>query len=883
MEHSEHITPTETSRPQNETPTKRRQWFWLPLLVGVFLLFAGAFALNITDPERYYAFFGSIEDTDLNQSRINAALPTPQESLSISQTFVPRHDGLKELEITLVRYGEKSAQEDGIFTIQLVNSRGVLIAEETLQTAEINHNQVYRLQFPPQTNSAGEAYQLTLQGNNSNPISAWGYSEDVYANGKLTVKKEAYLDEVPQTLVRDMQFKTRYVLGWEDALRSLLRSSLFEGGIMLLALLIFPLPGAIVMLLWQLLQEFLRRRRPNDQISWLLEPWDAAAWTGVVLALGVALWPLIWQWVTLVGGKFNGQILWIVAVVGWAAAVLLWTYLRDLIAKRSDIPALETDITKPETTEKPDRVGVVRPFQNIDLVLLGLLILGLAVRLLAVRDIIFPPWVDASRHALITAVMAQTGQAISNYAAYLPVDHFPYHYGFHSLAASLEIMSGWPLNRLLLYVGQLMNALVPLTVYAALWLLTRRRTAGLIGAFLVAIPFFFPAYYTTWGRYTQLTAVLILPVLLALTWQMLRGGKAGLKLWWLVSILAAGLFLIHFRVFVYYLPFALFAWLLNRGRNGRGLLAAGGLAILMVLPRAVELWQTSDPAAQISQNIPNYNTFPTNYFTTGWEPQFVWMAAAGLVLMLLGLFWRKTWAIFPLLLVLWVGSLFLLVAGGNLGLPETSLVNLNSMYIILFVPLALFLGILLDQIWQWVEARHWSLRTAAYVLAGFAIAAALLFGVQQQADILNEQTILAQLEDVAALNWMQTELPPNANIGVNSWQWLGETWAAGDGGAWIMPLNGHMTSTPPIDYIYNIDFFNDVRAFNQEASQIGDWADPASAAWLREQGITHVYVGKKGGFFDPAKLAANPEIKQLFSLNGAFVFEVANGQLTIDH
>jgi hypothetical protein len=90
---------------------------------------------------------------------------------------------------------------------------------------------------------------------------------------------------------------------------------------------------------------------------------------------------------------------------------------------------------------------------------------------------------------------------------------------------------------------------VPLTVYAAVWLLVRQRGAALLAAFLVALPFFFPAYYATWGRLTQLTAVLILPILLAATWRVPFGGWDGRRGWWLVGLLVAGLCLIHFRVF----------------------------------------------------------------------------------------------------------------------------------------------------------------------------------------------------------------------------------------------------------------------------------------------------------------------------------------------
>ena len=47
----------------------------------------------------------------------------------------------------------------------------------------------------------------------------------------------------------------------------------------------------------------------------------------------------------------------------------------------------------------------------------------------------------------------------------------------------------------------------------------------------------------------------------------------------------------------------------------------------------------------------------------------------------------------------------------------------------------------------------------------------------------NAQTILAYPEDYIALNWVAEKLPDEATLAVNSWRWLGETWAAADGGA----------------------------------------------------------------------------------------------------
>jgi hypothetical protein len=161
-----------------------------------------------------------------------------------------------------------------------------------------------------------------------------------------------------------------------------------------------------------------------------------------------------------------------------------------------------------------------------------------------------------------------------------------------------------------------------------------------------------------------------------------------------------------------------------------------------------------------------------------------------------------------------------------------------------------------------------------YILTGALLATLMVFGIRRQVNILNLQTLLVKPEDMVGLRWLEENVPQDALVAVNSWRWLGETWAAADGGAWILPLSGRSVTTPPIDHIYNADLFKQVRRINQEASAVSDWSDPAQAEWLREQGVSHVYVGKRGGFFDPAKLAANPQMELIFDSSGVFIFAV---------
>ncbi len=830
---------------------RRWQWVrrWLPLAIGAAVMAVWAWAARpspLTAP---------ILTDDISQTRLDTVPPAPRNEQYLEQTFVPRWNGLSEVELIAARSGEPDAAEDGRLTLQLFDDDATLITEQTLETSAISHNQTITLSFDPQTRSLNRTYRLRLSGNETNPVSVWAYDLDVLARGQLTATAAANAQE--------LRFTTRTQLTFADAVWSLVTMLSRDGLIMLLALFFLPLPGCLLLLLVEKTKNEKRKgerpsfsatRFPLTATRFPLTPLlaDPFAWWGTAFALGVSLWPMLWFGLTLAGGRFHSWSLWAIFILGWTAVLTLWLSNRN-------------------AREKRPRPITLSPRH---LVALSLLALILAARLLAVRDLAFPPWVDSGRHSLITAVMTETGQTPSDYASYLPVTRFPYHFGFHTLAASLELMSGWPLPRLLLFLGQLLNSLLPLTVYAAVWLILRRRGAALLAAFLVGLPFLFPGFYATWGRLTQLTAMLVMPVLVAFTWLVVRGGRAWRRAWWLLALLAAGVFFTHFRVFAYYLPLPFVVWLSARGRQGHNLLAAAGSGLLLAGPRLFQLLAITNPGRQITYTQTSYNAFPTNYITPGWE-RYYWTAASiGLVLALTAVLLRRRWPVLPLVMTGWTAALLAALSLDRWGLPGTTVLNLNSMVITLFLPLALFLAATAVPLWRWLRQRHWLAALMAWFCLGGGLMAVTLFGVRQQISILNPQTILARPADLPALAWADQNLPETAVIAVNSWKWLGETWSATDGGLWLVPLTGRSTTTPPADYTYNPKLVQQVRQFNETASAVPDWSDPTQADWLRQQGVTYIFIGQRGGFFDPAALNRNPAVEMVYGRDGVFIFSL---------
>ncbi|MFW6097236.1 MAG: hypothetical protein ACOC9Z_04135, partial [Chloroflexota bacterium] len=598
---------------------------------------------------------------DLEQSRLNISTPPASTESPLVQTFRPRHDGLNRIEILLARHGDEA---QGMLTMRLLDTNGQEIAAQSWPAAQLRHNQSLALRFPLQRDSAGQVYSLVVEGEDGNQFGAWAYGLDVYKGGAL----QGAGDDA-----QELRFTTHYALTAPAAMAQLGQMLAGDGVIILLSLLLLPLPGCLVLLA-------ARRHIPAM---------DAGAWWSIALALGLALWPLLWYWLTLVGGRWTRLTLLGVLVAGWTAALVLFLRRR----RRTTTP-LHRHTTTPH-----------------HLLLLLILLLALAVRLLAVRDLGFPPWVDSSRHALITTIMAEQGQTPDSYDPYLPVDDFAYHFGFYALAAGVQVLGEQPLPRTLLVLGQLLNALAALSVYGGAWLLTRRRGAALLAAFLVAFPFFFPAYYVTWGRFTQLTGALLLAPLVAVTWLLARSHRSWRRAWWLVAILAAGLFLIHLRVFLVYVPFAMLAAVAALGRGSwlralGALLAATLLGLALVAPRMWELMSLAAGSGLLATSGASYATFPVGYVTTGWERWFLILGGLAFA----GLAWRasrrlRSWrrglgALAGVTLGGWAALVALLLSGRLPQIPAVWLINLNSAYILIFVPLALLMALGFTHLWS---------------------------------------------------------------------------------------------------------------------------------------------------------------------------------------
>jgi hypothetical protein len=188
------------------------------------------------------------------------------------------------------------------------------------------------------------------------------------------------------------------------------------------------------------------------------------------------------------------------------------------------------------------------------------LVLGLAAlggiiffRFYQARDLAFPNWTDSVQHVMIVRIILEHGGLPSNLLPYFNAP-FSYHYGFHLAAAAFTFWSHLPPDQAVLVFGNLINALVSLSIYRL------GRSTGLgvrssaLAGLLSGLALQMPAYYLTWGRYTLLAGLVLLCLAMAAALDFCRKSPdfySGLRL----LLLTTGVCLTHYLATVLLLFF----------------------------------------------------------------------------------------------------------------------------------------------------------------------------------------------------------------------------------------------------------------------------------------------------------------------------------------
>jgi hypothetical protein len=390
-----------------------------------------------------------------------------------------------------------------------------------------------------------------------------------------------------------------------------------------------------------------------------------------------------------------------------------------------------------------------------------------------------------------------------------------------------------------------------------------------------------------------------------------------------LAVLAAGLLLTHYRIALLlggWCAVWLIVAILSKALKGGGRASlltlfsradlartslAAGLAILLAAPWLVRL--VSDFTLGIRGSAGRYGPeyYNPERLGTALAHPLLWPLTA-LSLVGLGLAMGRGSAR-GMALAVWAAALVALSNPHWLALPGSGLVDSVTALSCLFIAAALGLAVVVDAAGRLPPrlsregpaaagvaesgsppdkgrglvhgplGRRFA-REAVARLPILLVVAAGLIGCLAMPQLIQPSEALADEADAAAARWIAASLPADSIFAVNASirHWQPDYVVPSDGGYWLPLLAGRGTTLLPLLYpaerglaprrIEAIE--RQVRALQSEPEA------PTTLALLRAAGVTHLYIGSRGGPIDERRVRASPAYHPVYRRGGVSIYEL---------
>jgi len=513
---------------------------------------------------------------------------------------------------------------------------------------------------------------------------------------------------------------------------------------------------------------------------------------------------------------------------------------------------------------------------------IGLILFGFAIafRLYQSRNLLLPNWVDSQHHYLIVKVILERGGLPETLAPYLSFP-FYYHFGFHAVTALFTAVSGLAIGQAILVFGQILNASIGLSIYAlgvTLWDDWRPAAAA---AFLVGFATRMPAYYLSWGRYTLTVGLVLLPLAIGLSLQVIRPSRRKGD-FAAMALLTAGVLLSHYFAAILLALFlvllALVVLVPRFGKLWRALKvfywvpAGAALGLMLAAPWLWRVAQFSPGSAGVGVNLPE-SVGAVLEGSGRWD--YIWqlLGPASNHWLLLAAGFGVLVGLIRLKMVCF-GIWSLLLAA--LSLPWTFTLRpfrADHFAIVLFLPTALWAGYLFWQAGHWLEKRF-GRRWLSSVLTLSLVGAWIAWGLPLSTDIVNPVTVLVTEDDIDALAWVEENTPEDARFYINTAHWQSGMYRNVDGGGWILPYSGRWSLVPTVFYGFSpdADYVRQIRDWGERASTI---TTCSAAFWeiVDEADLGWVYIREGAGSLQPEGLLGCEGVRVVYNNGSVFVYQ----------
>ncbi|MBI5943777.1 MAG: hypothetical protein HY864_05360 [Chloroflexi bacterium] len=468
--------------------------------------------------------------------------------------------------------------------------------------------------------------------------------------------------------------------------------------------------------------------------------------------------------------------------------------------------------------------------------LICFLLMFCILRLPFIKELALPPYSDSIEHYQIIRDLSHPELPPLAFYKIERLTSRYYHLGFHVLAASLATLTGSPIEQGMLVLGQILQVIIPLSLFFPIKAITKNNFAGLGAVLFAGLCWRMPSFASNWGKYPALASLSMLPLLPGFLYaaQESENHRQLKKLTLLAAAVGTATILAHTRSLILLVILLGSWWLSGRIARAQPLWKALGIATLFLLIFGL--------GHIINTNgILDYVFIP--YLRDGYLPSI-------LVILLLpfGLNKYPRLAACSLLFLLFIliSSVLPLPAGlGRLGFQH--LLDRPFAQMVLFLPLSVLGGTGFAGLHEGLT--HF--RGSTLILPLFTFGA-LVYSLAYYEIAPSSCCQLANLEDITAYRWIENYLPESAVILIASSQTPTRSYGV-DGGAWITPLTGIQTVMRS-----NQTPFNTKAIFEE----------------LCLQGITHIYAGGNAARFHVEEIASTSWYAIRFNTPGAYLYEL---------
>lgn len=482
---------------------------------------------------------------------------------------------------------------------------------------------------------------------------------------------------------------------------------------------------------------------------------------------------------------------------------------------------------------------------------------------------------DSYHHTLFTQLIIEEGRVPESFGPFTPVVTFTYHFGFHAMAAFLGWISDFPARLLLLAVGKILIIFCALSMALAAEKSTGSKIAGTCAAILTATVCVFPSYMLEWGRYTQLTGLTLMGLFFGLFWIWMQRNFEP-RMIPVLSILSVGIGLSHYRVIamtveaaiIFTLSFGLGRFTVNEWKKvfirGTTLVSA---TILGFTPWFFHLWKSNHIGYKIISSFPL-----DSYFTIQRLGQPALNYPTNIIILIMGGITLIAGFIFKnrLVIGLTLWSLLLLIPSRYI-----LLIDSVSVLISLFIPLTIIIGWGLSRLEQVTSSKNSILLRNGTTLAVILILS--LSGTVTKLTYPINHDSYVRPSDMAAMEFIKNKISEDAYFMINIYRFpFSDTLMVGsDAGYWIPLLANRRTVIPPMGFTserVKDPYYNDkLRKIEQLSHRI---TSAEGIEMLKEMGVTHIYIGERGGTMNPEELLSSNNFTLIYQTGPVYIFQV---------